>query len=341
MIHREDFWKIIRAIESKGRITTWPVYIIAEHTAAALYGLAPRHQPRKMEYIMSKFVSRMETHEQVKSHGATGTEKFYYFETDFDGIRTIIHDLLFGIREFRELNLTQKEYEAEVDPDDPNRGGFVLTSRYDVYPEDHWKDDFVDLDAAIQNIMCGLRNSCAVEACFDSPENMKTRLKYAFIDIKRKFMRERVKPSSCIKESSAEETKSFKDVLNETAVNAANSVGTIPLKEFISKYVCHNSMIRLWRFAPKDDGTVGTVTRMITEHDSRDANDGDSEVGMEWELLKGVGWQTKFADCPVIGVTDTLCEHYREAINIIINPVGIDFDSDKTEGVEGACTTHQ
>ena len=94
MIHREDFWKIIRAIESKGRITTWPVYIIAEHTAAALYGLAPRHQPRKMEYIMSKFVSRMETHEQVKSHGATGTEKFYYFETDFDGIRTIIHDLL-------------------------------------------------------------------------------------------------------------------------------------------------------------------------------------------------------------------------------------------------------
>lgn len=58
MIHREDFWKIIRAIESKGRITTWPVYIIAEHTAAALYGLAPRHQPRKMEYIMSKFVSR-------------------------------------------------------------------------------------------------------------------------------------------------------------------------------------------------------------------------------------------------------------------------------------------
>lgn len=341
MIHREDFWKIIRAIESKGRITTWPVYVIAEHTGAALYALAPRHQPRKIEYIMFKFVYRMEHHDQVKSHGADGTEKFYYFETDFDGIRTIIHDILFGIREFRELNLTQKEYEAEVDPDDPNRGGFVLTSRYDVYPEDHWKDDFIDLDAAIQNIMCGLRNSCAVEACFDSPENIKTRLKYAFIDIKRRFMREHVEPHSCIKESSSEETKSFKDVLNETAVNTANSVGTISLKEFISTYVCHNSMIRLWRFAPKDDGTVGTVTRMITEHDSRDANDGDSEVGMEWELLKGMGWQAKFADCPVIGVTDILCDHYREAINIIINPVGIDFDSDKTEGVDEACTINQ
>lgn len=340
MIHREDFWKIIRGIESKGRLTHWPVYVIAEHTAAAIYCLAPRHQPRKMEYIMSKFVSRMQKHEQVKSVGTEGTEKFYYFETDFDGIRAIIKDILFGIREFRELNLTQNEYEAEVDPDDPNRGCYVFTSRYDVYPEDHWRDDFIDLDAAIQNIMCGLRNSRAVEACFDSPENIKTKLKYTLIDIKRKFMRERVHAHDC-KEFPSDDGKSFKEVLNDAAVSAANSVGTIPLKEFVSKYVCHNSMIRLWRFAPKDDGTVGTVTRMITEHDSRDANDGDSEVGMEWELLKGVGWQTKFADCPVIGVTDILCEHYREAINIIINPVGIDFDSDKTEGVEGACATHQ
>lgn len=327
MIFREDFWKIIKRIEAKGSIHCWPIYVIAEHTAAALYMLAPLHKPRKMEYIMDKYVSRLRKHEEVKSHGADGTEKFYYFETDFDGIRKIIKDTLFGIREFRELNLTQNEYEAEIDPDDPNRNNYVFTSAYDVYPEDHWREDFIDLDAAIQNIMCGLRDAIAVDACFDAPENLKTKLNHFVWDIKRKFRRFEAPREEVAATTDSTSTKSFKEVMEETMQKDAMPVGHTTLSDFIKAYVCRNSIIRLWRYIPNEDG-VGSVPLMITEHNSRDVNDGDKEVGMEWAILDGSGWQAKYSECLVIGISDIVCPSYPEAINIIINPIGIDFDEE-------------
>lgn len=43
-----------------------------------------------------------------------------------------------------------------------------------------------------------------------------------------------------------------------------------------------------------------------------------SEIGMEWAILDGSGWQAVFKSWEVIGVTDIVCESYPEAVNIVI-----------------------
>lgn len=78
------------------------------------------------------------------------------------------------------------------------------------------------------------------------------------------------------------------------------------LREFVEKFVCRNTMIRLW--IPHFGG------HMLL-------SSGDSTVGMEWEILDRKGWQHLFGEHKVIGVTDILCDDpYREAVNIVIEP---------------------
>ena len=79
------------------------------------------------------------------------------------------------------------------------------------------------------------------------------------------------------------------------------------LKEFVEKYVCKNTLIRLW--VPIDDKSY---YKMIHE--------GDNEVCMEHALLDDRCFQSKYKDCEFIGVTDIYCDHYCEAVNIVIDP---------------------
>lgn len=76
------------------------------------------------------------------------------------------------------------------------------------------------------------------------------------------------------------------------------------LREFIEKWVCKNTLIRLWV-------KEGSGHRMLTHPTGK-------EVDMEWTILDGSSWQAQYADYEVIGVTDILCETYREAVNIVI-----------------------
>lgn len=75
------------------------------------------------------------------------------------------------------------------------------------------------------------------------------------------------------------------------------------LKEFIEKFVCKNTVIRLW-------------TEYKGGH--KMIHNADEEVSMEWQALKGESFQSAFLDREVIGVTDILCETHREAVNIVI-----------------------
>lgn len=75
------------------------------------------------------------------------------------------------------------------------------------------------------------------------------------------------------------------------------------LKEFIEKFVCKNTIIRLW-------------TEYKGGH--KMIHCGDEEVSMEWQTLKGESFQSAFLDREVIGVTDILCEKHIEAVNIVI-----------------------
>lgn len=83
------------------------------------------------------------------------------------------------------------------------------------------------------------------------------------------------------------------------------------LRDFISNFVCSNSLVRLWKpirggheiVYKKDGGRPGKL----------------DDVCMEWELLKNKRWQSEYGDCRVIGVNDICVDgFYREAINIVI-----------------------
>lgn len=82
----------------------------------------------------------------------------------------------------------------------------------------------------------------------------------------------------------------------------------LKLKEFVEKFICPNSLIRLWKPLPKEEGYGHEMLRCE-----------DREVGMNHAIIKNKGWQSIYNDYEVIGVNDIYCDgFYREAINIVI-----------------------
>lgn len=95
------------------------------------------------------------------------------------------------------------------------------------------------------------------------------------------------------------------------------------LGDFVSKFVCCNSLIRLWK--RNEDGSY----EFLYKEDER--KHGMVAICMEWQLLDNKVWQSYFNDCEVIGVKDIVVDgHYSEAINIVI-----DVNSDKEVIVNG------
>lgn len=133
----------------------YPLYKIVGVLSGCTYALAPNFEPRKITIIIKKFV------EKAKSHGDISTlfeeyQTFYFFKNSEEGLEKLLREILFSIPEFLELNLTQREFEAGVTLNDEDRDTkIVFSTRYgsDVTgPE----DDFIDLDAIIQNIIFNL-----------------------------------------------------------------------------------------------------------------------------------------------------------------------------------------
>ena len=87
------------------------------------------------------------------------------------------------------------------------------------------------------------------------------------------------------------------------------------LNTFVRKYVCSNTLIRLW--VPASGGGH----RMLCKYDEKKPGNID-DVCMEHELLSTKSWQSKYSLCEVIGVTDIVVthSHFPEAVNIVIKP---------------------
>lgn len=73
----------------------------------------------------------------------------------------------------------------------------------------------------------------------------------------------------------------------------------LTLKEFINMYISKNSLIRLWKCIENDCHELLSPDAM-----------------MEWEILK---LSENFTSCKVRCITDILCDHDKEAINIVID----------------------
>ena len=87
------------------------------------------------------------------------------------------------------------------------------------------------------------------------------------------------------------------------------------LKTFVRKYICSNTLIRLW--VPTSDGGH----RMLCRFNEKKPGNID-DVCMEHELLSSKSWQSQYSLCEVIGVTDIVVinSFYPEAVNIVIKP---------------------
>ena len=87
------------------------------------------------------------------------------------------------------------------------------------------------------------------------------------------------------------------------------------LNTFVKKYICSNTLIRLWVPA-----SVWGY-RMLYRYDENKPGNID-DVCMEHELLSSKSWQSQYSLCEVVGVTDIAVRNsfYPEAVNIVIKP---------------------
>ena len=83
------------------------------------------------------------------------------------------------------------------------------------------------------------------------------------------------------------------------------------LKEFVEKFICRNSIVRLWY--PTNGGNELVI------------KDDKASACMEWKIIKGEGVYKKYLKHKVIGVTDIhTYGSYPEAINIVIEKIEVE-----------------
>lgn len=114
-----------------------------------LFRQAPNRSPRKAEIIMQK------VKESFRKEAYNDNE-WYTVHVPIDEMRDYIEKLMYSISEFEELNLSQIEFDNGVKVDDEDRGKYYFSSAFDKYNKDSWKDDFVDLDAFVRNVVIEL-----------------------------------------------------------------------------------------------------------------------------------------------------------------------------------------
>lgn len=75
----------------------------------------------------------------------------------------------------------------------------------------------------------------------------------------------------------------------------------ITLRDFISKYVDHNTSCKLWiPYTGKERGYAHQL--VLGEYSETQGK--TMETAMEWQILKGEVPQSKYLDCTFTGVTD-------------------------------------
>ena len=114
-----------------------------QYSVGEIYYLAPYHKPRFIDEIVDEIISRFKV--DCKVLGGD----FFYHEVELKDLYKFIENILMPIDKFRDLNLSKIEYELGISVDDESRPKFQFTSAYSSAPED---DNFIDLDACIQNI---------------------------------------------------------------------------------------------------------------------------------------------------------------------------------------------
>lgn len=82
-----------------------------------------------------------------------------------------LKDVLFDCKDYQNLNLSYNEKEKGISVNDESRPLFCFSTRYDIYNENSWKDDFIDLDAVLQNFrysyLCYIKQFEDTSSCYN------------------------------------------------------------------------------------------------------------------------------------------------------------------------------
>lgn len=120
-------------------------------TSGIIYRMHPYHNPEGMHTIINSLIDEM--NKLPYKGNPKSTFKLYEFES-WDAFEKWLHDVLFNILEFRQLNISKKLKDAGViDTNDERNKGFRFTSAYDIETDDSRYTDFIDLDACVRNIV--------------------------------------------------------------------------------------------------------------------------------------------------------------------------------------------
>lgn len=114
-----------------------------------IYRMHPYHKPEGIDVIVDKIQEEFKN----KNDGKDDTFLIIRFEKKKE-FETWLNNLLMGIKEFTDYNISRKLKDAGVkDINDERNVGFEFVDRYTVETEESRYSDFIDLGACVRNIM--------------------------------------------------------------------------------------------------------------------------------------------------------------------------------------------
>lgn len=128
---------------------------LIEAFTGVIYRMHPYNKPENFDKIIDALLKYLDS--KAETHNG---RKLTFILLEYESINDFekkLREFLFGIKEFRQLNISKKLKDAGVeDINDDRNKGIKFSDRYSVETEDKRYTDFVDLDACIQNIVCSV-----------------------------------------------------------------------------------------------------------------------------------------------------------------------------------------
>jgi hypothetical protein len=113
------------------------------HTMGWIYRLAPNYAPRKATEIVETICKRFRSYYRYQKEPV---ERIMLLDTDE---LSKVLEYLFNFKDFRELNLSQKEFDEGVNVDSSDRLMIMVYNLNSSEPE----NDFIDLSILKRNII--------------------------------------------------------------------------------------------------------------------------------------------------------------------------------------------
>lgn len=125
---------------------------LIQAVTGTIYSMHPYHKPENFDKIMDAILKFLDSKAEVHNG-----KKLTFITLEYESINEFkkkLKEFLFGIKEFRQLNISKKLKDAGVeDINDDRNKGIRFSDRNSVETEDERYTDFIDLDACVQNIV--------------------------------------------------------------------------------------------------------------------------------------------------------------------------------------------